>query len=173
MMGIMAALSMSGNERTNEERTLIYDHKLENIDGEMVALETFRGKTLLIVNLASACGLTPQYAGLQDLYEKYNPRGLEILGFPCNQFGKQEPGTHSEIKKFASTTYGVTFPLFAKIEVNGSGAAELYRDLKGEEDKDIEWNFATFLVSKDGKSVKRFPAQKAPSELADEIDSLL
>ena len=129
----------------------IYKYTAATLAGEDVSLETWRGRVLLIVNTASACGFTPQYAGLEALYRKYEPRGLTVLGFPCNQFGAQEPGTAAEIQAFCSTNYGVSFPMFAKVDVNGANAHALYRHLTSEKPgllgtEAIKWNFTKFLV---------------------------
>jgi glutathione peroxidase len=147
-----------------------YDISLKTLDGQPTSLEDYRGKALLIVNVASKCGLTPQYSGLQALYEKYAPRGLEVLGFPCNQFGAQEPGTAEEIEEFCSTNYGVTFPLFEKISVNGAERHPLYVELTKVADAegkagDIQWNFEKFLVSPQG-DVQRFRSKTAPDDPA-------
>src|SRR5580765_134307 len=137
----------------------IYDFKVKTIDGRETSLDSYRGKVLLIVNVASQCGFTPQYAGLEALYEKFQDRGLVVLGFPCNQFGKQEPGQETEIKQFCESKYGVKFPLFAKIDVNGAKAHPLYAYLKKEEpgflgSQAIKWNFTKFLIDSKGKTVK-------------------
>lgn len=153
--------------------TTIYDYEIERANGERTTLNAFRDKALLIVNTASQCGLTPQYAELQELYDKYGAQGLSIVGFPCNQFGAQEPGTAEEIAQFCSLNYGVTFPVLAKIEVNGEGAHPLYRyltDLTGEE---IKWNFTKFLVGADGLDIARFEPQVKPLEIAEDIEQLL
>ncbi len=139
----------------------IYDVKVSSLDGDPADLSAYQGKALLIVNVASECGLTPQYAGLQQLHEEYGTRGFEVLGFPCNQFGAQEPGTPEEIATFCETNYGVDFPLFEKIEVNGDGRHPLYQQLTEVADAegvsgDIRWNFEKFLVSADGEIVARF-----------------
>ncbi len=139
----------------------IYDVKVSSLDGQPTDLSSFQGKALLIVNVASQCGLTPQYAGLQQLHAEYGARGFEVLGFPCNQFGAQEPGTPEEIATFCETNYGVDFPLFEKIEVNGDGRHPLYQQLTDVADAegvsgDIRWNFEKFLVSADGEIVARF-----------------
>ncbi len=145
--------------------TTLHDFTMKNIDGADRSLADYRGKTVLVVNVASQCGLTPQYGKLQEIYEKYRARGFEILGFPCNQFRGQEPGTDREIKTFCETEYGVTFPLFSKIEVNGEGADPLYRWLKSEsESADISWNFEKFLVGPDGKVLARFAPKASPDE---------
>lgn len=148
----------------------IGDVTVKDMNGKEVNLADYKGKVLLIVNVASKCGYTPQYEGLEKIYEKYKDRGFEILGFPCNQFGGQEPGTNSEIKEFCSTNYGVTFPLFNKIEVNGPNRSPLYEKLTGNsitEQGDIKWNFEKFLISKNGDIVARFRSKVTPE--SDEI----
>jgi glutathione peroxidase len=154
--------------------TTVYDFSAERIDGQVQPLSAYKGKVLLIVNTASRCGLTPQYEGLQALYDKYHDDGLEILGFPCNQFAGQEPGSNEEIREFCETRYNVQFPMFAKIDVNGDKAHPLYQFLKQEapgdgESPDIEWNFAKFLIDRQGRVVKRFRPQTLPEELEDDI----
>jgi glutathione peroxidase len=144
----------------------IYEHKVETIDGNLVPLEEYRDMAVLIVNVASKCGLTPQYAGLQHLQDTYGARGFTVLGFPCNQFGGQEPGTHGEIKQFCETSFGVTFPLFAKIDVNGEARHPLYEELTKVADAegksgDIRWNFEKFLVAPGG-AVTRFSPLVTP-----------
>jgi glutathione peroxidase len=155
------ALTFAG---TPMSETTLYSFTLKDIDGKEVALSKFKGKTVLVVNVASKCGLTPQYAQLQKLYDAYKDKGLVILGFPANNFGGQEPGSESEIKQFCSTTYGVTFPMFSKISVKGEDAHPLYQWLTTavEPKGDIEWNFAKFLIGKDGKVLKRFSPRVAP-----------
>jgi glutathione peroxidase len=143
----------------------IYDLKLMDIDGKETPLEAYRGKVLLVVNVASKCGYTPQYAGLEALYRKYKGQGLVVLGFPCNQFGGQEPGTNEEIKKFCSSRYEVSFPLWDKIEVNGPHRHPLYGLLAGKDSPvagDIHWNFTKFLVGRDGTILKRFESKTKP-----------
>ena len=152
----------------------IYQFTARGIDGGEVPLERFRGQTLLIVNVASRCGFTPQYGGLEALHEKYHAKGFSVLGFPCNQFGGQEPGTEAEIQQFCTTTYGVGFPLFAKVEVNGANADPLWRYLKGEKpgvlgSEAIKWNFTKFLVSREGQVQRRF----APSDKPEDLDSVI
>ena len=147
----------------------IYDAPVKTLDGEPASLADYKGKALLIVNVASQCGLTPQYAGLEELHKKYGEKGFEVLGFPCNQFGAQEPGTADEIKTFCETSYGVSFPLFEKIEVNGDGRHPLYEQLTQKEDAegkagDIQWNFEKFLVSPDGDVVERFRPLVTPED---------
>ena len=143
----------------------IYDIKVKDIDGKQTTLKPYEGKVILIVNVASKCGLTPQYKALESLYEKYKDKGFVILGFPCNQFNSQEPGTSDEIKKFCTDKYNVTFPLYEKIDVNGANRHQLYVTLAGAESPfpgDIKWNFGKFLISRDGKIIKRFEPKTTP-----------
>lgn len=156
----------------------VYDFQAETIDGQQVSLAQYQGKVLLIVNVASKCGFTPQYEGLEKLYETYSERGLVVLGFPCNQFRQQEPGSNAEIKKFCKLNYGVTFPMFGKIDVNGDTTHPLYVFLKkslpgvlGSEG--IKWNFTKFLIDRNGKPVERFGSQTEPKALTDSIEALL
>jgi glutathione peroxidase len=147
----------------------IYDAQIDALDGSPAVLGDFQGTALLIVNVASQCGLTPQYAGMQQLHEEYSDRGFAVLGFPCNQFGAQEPGTPDEIATFCETSYGVTFPLFEKIEVNGEGRHPLYQELTSHADDDgeagdIQWNFEKFLISPDGHVVRRFRPRTTPED---------
>ena len=147
----------------------IYDVPITAMDGHETTLAEYKGKAMLIVNVASQCGFTPQYAGLQKLHETYAERGLAVLGFPCNQFGGQEPGTHDEIKTFCETSFGVTFPLFAKVDVNGEGRHPLYEELTKVADAkghtgDIRWNFEKFLISPDGDSVVRYSTLVTPED---------
>jgi glutathione peroxidase len=156
----------------------IYDFKIKAADGVETTLNPYEGKVLLVVNVASKCGFTPQYDGLEKLYEKYKERGLMVLGFPCNQFGAQEPGTDSEIQTFCQTTFGVKFPVFGKIDVNGEQAHPLYQHLKKEEPglfgtEGIKWNFTKFLISREGKVLKRFAPAAKPEDLAKEIEAAL
>ena len=143
----------------------IYDVTMKDIDGKETSLSAYKGKVLLIVNVASKCGFTPQYKGLESVYEKYKGKDFTILGFPCNQFGGQEPGTSEEIKEFCSSKYNVTFPMFEKIDVNGPKRHPLYTLLAGEGSPfpgDIKWNFNKFLIGKDGKILKRFDSKVTP-----------
>jgi len=156
----------------------IYNFEVANISGETETLEKYNDKVLLIVNVASKCGFTPQYKGLEELYKKYKDQGLEILGFPCNQFGKQEPGSDDEILSFCEINYGVTFPLFSKVEVNGDNAHPLFKYLKkglpgllGSEK--IKWNFTKFLIDKNGNPIKRFAPKDTPNSLIPQIEKLL
>ena len=151
----------------------VYEYEAVTLDGKPVSLEAYKGSVLLIVNTASACGLTPQYEGLQRLYDQYKERGLTVLGFPCNQFGAQEPGTHEEIQSFCSRNYGVTFPMFEKVDVRGETAHPLFRYLTGGNDELIPWNFTKFLIGRDGQPVKRFEPQTAPADLSGDIEALL
>ena len=148
---------------------MIYDHPVNTLRGEASSLEAYDGKALLLVNVASKCGLTPQYAGLEELHEKYAPRGFSVIGFPCNQFAGQEPGTAEDIATFCSTTYGVTFPMFEKIDVNGPTRHPLYVELTAVADAtgkagNVEWNFEKFLISADGKTIQRFRPGTAPND---------
>jgi glutathione peroxidase len=155
----------------------VYTFKAKTIDGKSVKLSAYRGKTLLIVNVASKCGYTPQYEGLEKLHEKYKDQGLVILGFPCNQFGGQEPGTSAEIKSFCESKYNVKFQLLSKIDVNGAKAHPLYQYLKkatpGKEKGDIGWNFTKFLIDTNGYPVKRFASSVKPEELENDLKETL
>ena len=155
----------------------IYDFSVDDIHGKKVSLDKYRDKVMLIVNTASQCGFTPQYKGLEALYEKFHGKGLEVLGFPCNQFGAQEPGGEEEIESFCEVNYGVTFPLFAKIDVNGSHAHPLYEYLKREKSgllgSSIKWNFTKFVVDRSGKVVSRHAPTVTPEGLKREIEALL
>ncbi|AMX01660.1 glutathione peroxidase [Microbulbifer thermotolerans] len=156
----------------------LYSISFQNADGSTASLAAYRGQVLLIVNTASKCGFTSQYKGLEALYEKYKDRGLVVLGFPCNQFGKQEPGSNDEIQQFCALNYGVTFPVHAKLEVNGPDAHPLFVALKRRAPgllgtEAIKWNFTKFLVSRDGQQVKRFAPKDKPENLESEIERLL
>ena len=157
--------------------TTAHDFTASTIDGNPQPFTDYQGKVLLVVNTASKCGYTPQYEGLEQLHEKYADRGLAVLGFPCDQFGNQEPGDEAEIKAFCSLTYGVTFPMFAKVEVNGDGAHPLFAWLRSQAPAPsgdaIEWNFTKFLVDPDGHVVKRYGPQVPPQDLVTDIDELL
>jgi glutathione peroxidase len=158
--------------------TVAYDFAAKTIDGAERSLADYRGKPLLVVNVASKCGFTPQYAGLETLYRNLHPQGLEVLGFPCDQFGHQEPGDESEIKTFCATQYDVTFPMFAKIEVNGANAHPLYQWLKGEKagilgTEAIKWNFTKFLVDRSGRVVRRYAPTDTPAKIEDDIAAVL
>jgi glutathione peroxidase len=156
----------------------VYDFSANSLDGKPVALKDFAGKVLLVVNTASKCGFTPQYEGLEALYEQYRERGLAVLGFPCNQFGAQEPGTAEEIGSFCQKNYGVSFPMFEKIDVNGDTAHPLYRWLKSSAkgvlgSEAIKWNFTKFLIDRNGKVVDRFAPTTKPEDLKSNVEALL
>jgi len=156
----------------------IYDFSVKDIHGKEQKLDRYKDKVVLIVNVASECGFTPQYKGLEALYQKMHSRGLAVLGFPCNQFGGQEPGTEKEIESFCEINYGVTFPLFAKIEVNGDGAAPLYKYLKKTKPgmlgtEAIKWNFTKFLVDRKGNVVERYGSNVEPQAISGDIEKLL
>jgi glutathione peroxidase len=165
-------------EALSATQTPLYDFVVRTIDGEETTLAAYRGKVLLIVNVASLCGFTPQYQGLEQLYRKHHAAGFEVLAFPCNQFGMQEPGTEEEIKSFCSTRYGVSFPLFAKIDVNGDATHPLYRWLKSEArglfgTQRVKWNFTKFLVGRSGRVVGRFAPNATPAEIEEYVVSAL
>ena len=156
----------------------VYDFTANSLDGKPVSLRDYSGKVLLIVNTASKCGFTPQYEGLEALYQKYRDRGLALLGFPCNQFGAQEPGSAEEIGSFCQKNYGVSFPMFEKIDVNGEGAHPLYRWLKSNAKgllgcEGIKWNFTKFLVDRNGNVIERFAPTTKPEDLKSNVEALL
>ena len=156
----------------------VYDFSATQIDGKSVALKKFKGKVLLIVNTASACGFTPQFAGLEELHQTYGARGLVVLGFPCNQFGAQDPGSDSDISAFCQLNYGVSFPMMSKINVNGPQADPLYQWLAAEApgllgSKAIKWNFTKFLIGRDGTVLKRYAPTDTPASLAGDIEAAL
>ena len=156
----------------------LYDVEVETISGEKRALRDFEGKVLLVVNTASACCFTPHYEGLQELYKKYESQGLVVLGFPCNQFGKQEPGENKEIADFCTSRFDVTFPMHAKIDVNGGNAHPLFEHLKAAApgmlgSKAVKWNFTKFLISRDGQNVTRFAPATKPEAMTKAIEGLL
>jgi len=175
-LALLATLLMFQIIATRAES--IYDLKLKDIDGKDTTLGDYKGKVLLIVNVASKCGYTPQYKSLEATYQKYKDKGFTVLGFPCNQFGRQEPGSNEEIKQFCSSKYNVTFPLFDKIEVNGDKRHPLYVALAGKNSPfpgDIKWNFNKFLIGKDGKILKRFGSSATPDspEVIEAIEAAL
>ena len=156
----------------------IYDFTVDDINGKPVKLNRYKGKVVLVVNTASQCGYTPQYQGLEKLYAELKGKGLEVLGFPCNQFGEQEPGSADEIASFCELNYGVTFPLFAKVEVNGAKAAPLYKWLKKEKpgllgSEAIKWNFTKFLLDRNGRVVARYAPTDTPESMRQDIEKLL
>ena len=156
----------------------IYDFTMKNIDGNDVNLGEFKGKVLLIVNVASKCGFTPQYTGLEELYQRFKDKGFEVLGFPCNQFASQDPGNNAQIADFCQRNYGVNFQMMSKIDVNGSGAHPLYQWLCAEApgllgSKAIKWNFTKFLLGRDGRVIKRYAPQDAPEKIAKDIEAAL
>jgi glutathione peroxidase len=158
--------------------TTVHDFVARSIDGRAVPLENFKGRVLLVVNTASACGFTPQFAGLEELHKEYSPRGLAVIGFPCNQFGSQDPGSNDEIAQFCQLNYGVSFPMMAKVDVNGPGADPLFQWLRTEApgvlgSKSIKWNFTKFLVGKDGQVIKRFAPLDKPQALQADIEAAL
>jgi glutathione peroxidase len=156
----------------------IYDIEVRTIEGQPQSMGAYRGKTLLVVNVASKCGYTPQYQGLQSLYDQHKEKGFTVLGFPCDQFGHQEPGDEREIQRFCSSTYNITFPMFAKISVNGSDAHPLYKYLKSEKpgllgSESIKWNFTKFLVGADGTVLKRYAPADTPENIAKDLGPIL
>jgi glutathione peroxidase len=155
----------------------IYDVEVKKMDGSEISMSDYKGKVLLIVNTATGCGFTPQYDGLQDLYDKYKDKGFEILDFPCNQFGNQAPGSEEEIHSFCTGRYGITFPQFAKVDVNGPNESPLYTLLKKEKGgllgSKVKWNFTKFLIDKDGNVVKRYGSVDKPENLEKDIAALL
>jgi glutathione peroxidase len=158
--------------------TTVYDFQATTIEGKPAPLDAYRGRVLLIVNTASECGFTPQFAGLEELYKRFKDKGLTVLGFPSNQFGQQDPGTNEEIGAFCTKNYGVSFPMMEKIDVNGSGAAPLYRWLTKEKpgllgSTAIKWNFTKFLVSREGKVLKRYAPIETPASITRDIETAL
>jgi glutathione peroxidase len=156
----------------------LYDFSVKDIHGKTVNLNAYKGKTVLIVNTASQCGFTPQYKGLEALYKKFHAKGFEVLGFPCNQFGAQEPGSEADIESFCEVNYGVTFPLFAKVDVNGDDAAPVYKYLKKAKPgllntEAIKWNFTKFLVDRNGKVLERYAPNAEPESHAGDIEKIL
>ena len=166
-----AASPSAATSKAATSKAALYQFEEKDIDGKSVKLDRYAGKVLLIVNVASKCGYTPQYEGLEKLYEQHRAEGFEILAFPCDQFGGQEPGTESEIKTFCTTRYSVQFPMFSKIEVNGPNANALYTYLRKEEP--IKWNFTKFLVDREGNVVKRFESKTTPESIEPEVVALL
>lgn len=158
--------------------TTIYDFSAKTIDGDEQSFKAFEGKAMLVVNTASKCGFTPQYTGLEKLYKKYGDKGLVVMGFPCDQFGHQEPGNEDEIKNFCSLTYDVSFPMYAKVDVNGNNAHPLWKFLKKEKGgllgiDAIKWNFTKFLINKDGEVIKRYAPTDTPEKIEKDIAGML
>lgn len=156
----------------------LYDISVQTINGEKQPLSAYKGRVLLVVNVASKCGFTGQYEGLEKIYRQFKDKGLEVLGFPCNQFGSQEPGSEEEIKKFCQLNYDVSFPIFTKVDVNGDQAHPLFKHLKKQAPgilgtENIKWNFTKFLVDKEGRVVKRYAPQDKPEAIAKELENLL
>ena len=156
----------------------IFNFSCKDVDGNEKNLSELQGKVTLVVNTASKCGFTPQYKGLEDLYQKYKEQGLEVLGFPCNQFGNQEPGSNNEIEEFCTLNYRVTFPMFSKVDVNGDSADPLFKFLTSNKkgllgSSKIKWNFTKFLVDKDGNPVKRFAPTTTPEQISEDIEEIL
>lgn len=177
---ILAAMTNSSNAEPSSEPDCAIDFKATSIDGAPVDLHDYEGNVVLIVNVASRCGLTRQYEGLQAMFEKYQDQGFVILGFPCNQFGGQEPGTEAEIKAFCSSKYDVTFPMFSKVNVNGADACDLYKSLTSADTEPagagpISWNFEKFLIGRDGQLLNRFSPRTAPydDELVSAVESAI
>lgn len=161
-----------------DEGMSIYQYQVNTLKGQKLSMEEYKGKVLLIVNTASKCGLTPQYKGLQELYDKFNDQSFEILGFPSNQFAKQEPGSNEEIAEFCQMNYGVSFPMFEKVKVNGDEAHPLFKHLKNNApgilgSKTIKWNFTKFLIDQSGNIVKRYSPQTTPDKIEADIAKLL
>ena len=173
-MAILLTLSLNAGETMKD----IYTYNVTTITGEEQSMSIYKGKVLLIVNVASECGFTPQYDGLQKIYESYHDQGFEVLGFPCNQFGSQEPGNSKQIQNFCKVNFGVTFPLFAKIDVNGENAHPLYVYLKDKAPgilgtKNIKWNFTKFLIDRNGNVIKRYGSSTKPEKITKDIEALL
>jgi len=172
---LMTTYTLNAGETMKKD---FYDFEAKTIKGETISMSQYKGKVLLVVNVASKCGFTPQYEGLEKLYKTYKAQGFEILAFPCNQFGEQEPGSAEEIQKFCSTTFSVTFPLFEKIDVNGDNTHPLYRYLKSKATgflgtESIKWNFTKFLINKEGKVIDRYSSTTKPSKISEDIEKLL
>lgn len=165
------------NSKKEIKSMSVYDFKVKDIDNKEISLNVYKGKVLLIVNVASQCGFTPQYKGLQEIYTKYHDKGFEVLAFPCNQFGGQEPGTNAEIKSFCDVNYKTTFSIFDKIEVNGKNTNPLYVYLKqngkGFIGDEIKWNFTKFLIGKDGKVIDRYASTTKPESITSDIENAL
>lgn len=177
--GVQMSNSHAEDKKEGSSKSVL-EHSMKSLAGEKVDLQKYKGKVLLVVNTASECGLTPQYTELQAIHEKYKDRGLVVLGFPCNQFGTQEPGSAKQISEFCTKNYGVTFDMFDKVEVNGDGACDFYKaltslDLKPKGSGQVNWNFEKFLIDRSGKAVARFEPKTAPDDkvIVNEIEKLL
>jgi len=174
-IAVLSIFSLNAKEKIQTQN--IYQFKTKTIQGKEISLKDYEGKVILIVNTASKCGFTPQYEGLENLYKNLKDKGLVILGFPCNQFAGQEPGSAEEISKFCTLNYGVTFPMFMKIDVNGDKADPIYKYLKnvlpGTLGNDIKWNFTKFLLDRHGKPIKRYGSSTKPEEIQQDIENLL
>ena len=179
MVGLGRAGRTAGSGATiGRMSTSVYDFNAHGIDGQPVSLQQYTGKVLLVVNTASACGFTPQFGGLQKLHEIYKDRGLVVVGFPCNQFGSQDPGSNAEIGQFCERNYGVSFPMMAKVDVNGDAAHPLWKWLTAEApgilgSKSVKWNFTKFLIGKDGKVLKRYAPTDSPESMRKDIEAAL
>jgi len=178
MFKLLSALLLTLTLHAGDTMKHFYDFEATNIKGETVSMSSYKGKVVLVVNVASECGFTPQYEGLEKLYKTYHKQDLEILGFPCNQFGGQEPGSEKEIQNFCKVKFGVTFPLFEKIDVNGDHTHPLYVYLKSEAtgflgSESIKWNFTKFLIDKKGKVIDRYGSATKPEKIAKDIEALL
>ena len=169
------AMSLFAANKSREEN--IFGFKVKDIDGKEIEMSKYKGKVLLVVNVASECGYTPQYDGLEKIYDKYKKDGFEVLGFPCNQFGGQEPGTEAEIKTFCTSKYSVSFPMFSKVDVNGDKAIPLFKYLTSNTDgfitDAIKWNFTKFLIDKDGKVIERYGSNTKPESISEDIEKAL
>ena len=176
VLGAMGISSCGDSKKvtTVSDKATIYDYSVEGNMGGTIDMKDFKGKVIMVVNTASKCGFTPQYEGLEALYEKYKDEGLVIVGFPCDQFGHQEPGTNEEIATFCKANYGVSFPMSTKIEVNGDNAHPIYTFLKARtQTGDIRWNFCKFLIARDGTTVQRYSTKTTPAEMEEDIMALL
>jgi glutathione peroxidase len=169
---VIFGLLLVGVVRADEKKSVL-DRKMKGLDGKEVDLAQFKGKVVVLVNVASKCGLTPQYKGLQEIYDKYKDQGLVIVGVPANEFGKQEPGTDQQIAEFCEKNYKVTFPMLSKVVVKGEGQCDLYRELTGNDAKPIAWNFTKFVVSRNGEVVQRFEPRTKPEEMTRALEAEL
>ncbi len=178
MYKIILSILLTLTLNAGENMKTFYDFNVKNISGKTISLSKYKDKVVLVLNVASKCGYTPQYEGLEKLYKTYKTQGFEVLGFPCNQFRNQEPGTAKEIQNFCRVNYGVTFPLFSKIDVNGDNTDPLYVYLKKQAPgllgtESIKWNFTKFLIDRDGKVITRYGSSTKPADIAKDIEKLL